>query len=174
MMKRIVLRLCVLVILATSACTPAANSTYASLITEIRELHSDNVHPEFVQARDRGGHLIVSGQVSNDPETPRRYTGTVLVEVRDVQEKVLRQSRACFKPQEEVYPRGQMYSRRPPILEVDLGDGFKGPMKLVVSVKTGQCNLASAAAAKGPDQCDVGRLYPDPNTPRRTEIAPSC
>lgn len=172
-MKRLVQNLGVLAILAASACTPTANSTYAGLITEIRELHSDNVHPEFVRARDRGGHLIVSGQVSNDPETPQKYAGTVLVEVRDEQEKVLRQSRACFKPQEEVYPRGQMYSRRPPIFEVDLGDGFKGPMKLVVSVKPGRCNLASAAA-KGPDQCDVGRLYPDPNTPRRSEIAPPC
>lgn len=152
MMQRIVQELSILALLAAPACTPAANSTYAGLITEIRELHTDNVHPEFVRARDRRGHLIVSGQVSNDPETPRKYAGTVLVEVRDQEEKMLRQSRACFKPEAEVYPRGRMFSRRPPMFEVDLGAGFTGPMKLVVSVKPGQCNLASRAEAERQDQ----------------------
>ena len=132
-------RCCVVVIVSALACVPAVSSNFAHLVTEVREQHTESIHPEFVTVRDKGGRLFVSGQVGRDPGTPTATHGTVTVEVRDKDGRLVRETKGCFEPEAELNYRHTILSSKPPRFDVDLGEGFEEPIMLVVRVEPGLC-----------------------------------
>lgn len=129
----------VVLIISALACVPAASSNFARLVTEVREQHSHDIHPEFVTVRDRRGHLTVSGRVGSDPGSPAVTRGTVTVEVRGEDGRLVREAKGCFRPEFEPNLRHTMLEAKPPSFDVELGEGYTEPMIVVVRVEDGPC-----------------------------------
>ncbi|ODU01544.1 MAG: hypothetical protein ABS79_01500 [Planctomycetes bacterium SCN 63-9] len=121
------------------SCVAPELSTFAGYITEIREQHSQSLHPELVTARDRRGHLVISGRIGSDPGAAQARDGTVIVEVRDESGRLLREVRECYHSRQPLNERRLMLSYLPPEFIVDLGPGFDEPISLVIRAEPGRC-----------------------------------
>ena len=132
-------RCCAVLIVSALACVPAATSNYSRLVTEVREQHTESIHPESVMVRDKGGHLFVSGLVGSDLGTPTATHGMVTVEVRDKEGQLVREAKECFEPEFEPNYRRSRFPAKPSRFDVDLGEGYEAPIMLVVRVEAGAC-----------------------------------